>query len=51
MPQVGFESTIAVGKQPYAYALSSPYTYESGPRARLGELDSGARLGYIYIYI
>jgi hypothetical protein len=26
-----------------------PYTYESGSRVRLGELDSGARLGYIYI--
>jgi hypothetical protein len=24
-----------------------PYTYESGSRVRLGELDSGARLGYI----
>jgi len=24
-----------------------PYTYESGSRVRLGELDTGARLGYI----
>jgi hypothetical protein len=28
-------------------ALRCPYTYESGSRVRLGELDSGARLGYI----
>ena len=27
--------------------LRCPYTYESGSRVRLGELDSGARLGYI----
>jgi hypothetical protein len=31
--------------------LRYPYTYESGSRVRLGELDSGARLGDIYIYI
>jgi hypothetical protein len=31
--------------------LRCPHTYESGSRVRLGELDSGARLGNIYIYI
>jgi hypothetical protein len=28
--------------------LRCPYMYESGWRVRLGALDSGARLGYIY---
>jgi hypothetical protein len=28
-------------------SLRCPYTYESGSRVRLGELDWGARLGYI----
>jgi hypothetical protein len=31
--------------------LRCPYTYESGSRVRLGELDSGVRLGCIYIHI
>ena len=31
----------------YDVDLRCPYTYESGSRVRLGELDSGARLGYI----
>ena len=33
--------------RPLKRLLSCPYTYESGLRVRLGELDSGARLGYI----
>ena len=32
---------------PHAMYIRCPYTYESGSRVRLGELDSGARLGYI----
>jgi hypothetical protein len=47
MPPVGFETTISAGERPQTYALRCPYTYESGSRVRLGELDSGARLGYI----
>jgi hypothetical protein len=31
--------------------LRCAYAYESGWRVRLGELDSGARLGYTYMYI
>ena len=31
----------------YDVDLRCPYTYESGSRVRLGELDSGARRGYI----
>jgi hypothetical protein len=35
----------------FGAALRCPYTYESGSRVSLGELDSGARLGCICIYI
>jgi hypothetical protein len=35
----------------YANLIRCPYTYESGSRVRLGELDSGARLRYICIYM
>jgi hypothetical protein len=50
MPQVGFEPTIPVFERPkIVHALRCPYTYESGSRVRLGELDSGAGLGYTHI--
>jgi hypothetical protein len=34
-------------RKTHSKPLRCPYTYESGSRVRLGELDPGARLGYI----